>query len=67
MSDLLGIEQLAELLGTSANSVRNWRTISYGPKSARIGRWVVYRRAEVPFVSIVSNILGIRKRLVRIE
>ena len=47
MSELLGIEQLAELLGTSANSVRNWRTIGYGPKSARIGRWVVYRRAEV--------------------
>ena len=41
MSELIGIEQLVELPRTSANSVRNWRTIGYGPKSARIGRWVV--------------------------
>lgn len=47
MSELLGIEQLAELLGTPVNTVRYWRTIGYGPKSARIGRRVVYRRTEV--------------------
>jgi predicted DNA-binding transcriptional regulator AlpA len=47
MSELLGIEQLAELLGTSVNTVRYWRTIGYGPKSARIGRRVAYRRTEV--------------------
>lgn len=47
MSELLGIEQLAELLGSSVNTVRYWRTIGYGPKSARIGRRVVYRRADV--------------------
>jgi hypothetical protein len=29
------------------NTVRYWRTIGYGPKSARIGRRVVYRRADV--------------------
>jgi len=47
MSDLLGIQQLAETLGTSVNTVRYWRTIGYGPRSARIGRRVVYRRMDV--------------------
>lgn len=47
MSELLGIEELAKLLGTPVNTVRYWRTIGYGPKSARVGRRVVYRRSEV--------------------
>jgi DNA-binding transcriptional MerR regulator len=47
MSQILGIEQLAEELNTSINTVRYWRTTGYGPKSARIGRRVVYRRANV--------------------
>lgn len=47
MSELLGIEQLAELLGAPVNTVRYWRTIGYGPKSARMGRRVVYRRGDV--------------------
>jgi DNA-binding transcriptional MerR regulator len=47
MSQILGIEQLAEELNTSINTVRYWRTIGYGPRSARIGRRVVYRRADV--------------------
>jgi DNA-binding transcriptional MerR regulator len=47
MSEMLSIEQLAEKLKTSVNTVRYWRTIGYGPKSARIGRRVMYRRADV--------------------
>lgn len=47
MSEIIGIEQLAEKLNTSVNTVRYWRTIGYGPKSARIGRRVVYRCADV--------------------
>jgi DNA-binding transcriptional MerR regulator len=46
MSEIIGIEQLAEMLNISVNTVRYWRTIGYGPKSARIGRRVVYRRAD---------------------
>ena len=47
MSQLLDIQQLAAKLNTSVNTVRYWRTIGYGPKSARIGRRVVYRLADV--------------------
>ncbi len=47
MSQILGIEQLAEELNTSVNTIRYWRTTGYGPRSARIGRRVVYRRTDV--------------------
>lgn len=47
MSEIFGIEQFAEKVNASINTVRYWRTIGYGPKSARIGRRVVYRRADV--------------------
>jgi predicted DNA-binding transcriptional regulator AlpA len=44
---LLTLEQFAELVNTPVNTVRFWRQTGYGPKSARIGRRVMYRRAEV--------------------
>jgi DNA-binding transcriptional MerR regulator len=47
MSELLDIQQLANKLNASVNTVRYWRTIGYGPKSARIGRRVLYRLADV--------------------
>lgn len=47
MSEMLSIEQLAEKLQAPVNTVRYWRTIGYGPKSARIGRRVLYRSLDV--------------------
>jgi excisionase family DNA binding protein len=47
LSELLTVDQLAESLNTSISTVRYWRTIGYGPRSARIGRRVLYRRADV--------------------
>jgi predicted DNA-binding transcriptional regulator AlpA len=46
-ADLLTLDQFAEMVNTSVNTVRYWRQIDYGPKSARIGRRVMYRRVEV--------------------
>lgn len=46
-SELLTLEQFAELVNTPINTVRFWRQTGYGPKSARIGRRVFYRRNDV--------------------
>lgn len=46
-SELLTLEQFAELVNAPVNTVRFWRQTGYGPKSARIGRRVFYRRSEV--------------------
>ena len=44
---LLTIEQFAEMVNTSINTVRFWRQRGdYGPKFARIGRRVMVRRAD---------------------
>lgn len=45
--DLLTIEQFAKAVNTPINTVRFWRQTGYGPKSARIGRRVLYRQNEV--------------------
>lgn len=34
------------MVNTPTNTVRHWRAIGYGPKTARIGRRVMVRRAE---------------------
>lgn len=47
MSELMTLEQFAAVMNVSVNTVRYWRSIGYGPKSARIGRRVVYRRVDV--------------------
>jgi excisionase family DNA binding protein len=44
---LLTLDQFAEMVNTPLNTVRYWRQSGYGPKSARIGRRVMFRRAEV--------------------
>lgn len=46
-SDLLTLEQFAEVVNTPINTVRFWRQTGYGPTSARIGRRVLYRRTDV--------------------
>jgi excisionase family DNA binding protein len=47
LSDLLTVGELAESLNTSISTIRYWRAIGYGPKSARIGKRVLYRRSDV--------------------
>lgn len=44
---LLTIEQFAELVNIPLNTARFWRQAGTGPRSARIGRRVFYRRADV--------------------
>lgn len=50
MSDrerLLRIGQVSEWTGISENTLRFWRHQGTGPRSAKLGRRVVYREAEV--------------------
>jgi hypothetical protein len=46
-SELLTLEQFAEMVNTPINTIRFWRQTGYGPKSARIGKRVFYRRNDV--------------------
>lgn len=47
MSDLINIQEAADLTRTPVATLRWWRHEGIGPKSARMGRRVVYRRADV--------------------
>lgn len=46
-TELMTIEEVAEWLRVSVASLRFWRYKGYGPKSARLGRGILYRRADV--------------------
>lgn len=45
--DLLTTAEVAELLRTSTETLRYWRHNGNGPKSAKLGRRVMYRRADL--------------------
>lgn len=45
--DLLTTTEIAEITRTPASTLRYWRHIGTGPHSFRLGRRVVYRRADV--------------------
>lgn len=45
--DYLTTEELAAIVRTPAETIRYWRSIKKGPKSFKIGRRVLYERAEV--------------------
>jgi len=47
MTTLLRIEEVAALTGIPTNTLRFWRHERTGPKSAKLGRRVVYREADV--------------------
>lgn len=47
MDKLLRLPEVAELTGVSANTLRYWRHQGRGPRSARLGRRVVYRERDV--------------------
>lgn len=44
---LLRIEEVAERTGVAVSTLRHWRQAKTGPKSARVGRRVVYRASDV--------------------
>lgn len=46
-SDLLTVHGVAELTGLSEGTFRWWRQVGQGPKSIKLGRRVMYRRADV--------------------
>lgn len=43
----LDTNEVAQVFRTSADTVRYWRHIGYGPRGTRIGRRVLYREADV--------------------
>jgi excisionase family DNA binding protein len=47
MSEYLTTDELAELVRTPAETCRYWRSIGKGPESFKIGRRVLYARADV--------------------
>jgi excisionase family DNA binding protein len=44
---LLTTRELADVLRRSESTIRYWRHIGFGPKGVKVGRGVLYRRADV--------------------
>ncbi len=47
MSNILTLDEAAELTRTSANTLRFWRHQGTGPHSFKLGRRVMYREEDV--------------------
>lgn len=47
MTKLLRVPEVSELLGVPEATLRFWRSTNRGPKSAKLGRRVVYRQSDV--------------------
>ncbi len=47
MSDLLTLDEVAQLYRTPPATLRYWRHQGSGPKSFKLGRRVMYRKADV--------------------
>jgi predicted DNA-binding transcriptional regulator AlpA len=47
MPEFLSIDDLALILGYPVQTLRYWRKTGKGPRSAKIGKRILYRRAEV--------------------
>ena len=47
MEKLLRLPEVAKLTGLPENTLRFWRHEGTGPRSARLGRRVVYRERDV--------------------
>ena len=45
--DLLTPAEVAQIMRSPVSTLRNWRHLGTGPHSFRVGRRVVYRRADV--------------------
>jgi excisionase family DNA binding protein len=46
-NEYLTTQEVADLLRTSAETVRYWRHIGRGPKSFKVGRRVLYAREDL--------------------
>lgn len=46
-TDLLTVDEAAELLRTPIGTLRYWRHLGVGPRGFRLGRRVVYRRDDL--------------------
>jgi predicted DNA-binding transcriptional regulator AlpA len=47
MSEYLTTAEVAELLRRPVETVRYWRYVGSGPKSFKVGRGILYARADV--------------------
>jgi hypothetical protein len=47
LPEFLTLEDLSDVIGAPVGTLRHWRQTGYGPKSAKIGRRVLYRRRDV--------------------
>lgn len=47
MSDLISLDELCSELGITESTAYYWRQIGKGPKGARIGKQLRYRRFDV--------------------
>ncbi len=47
MEKVLLMPEVSELLRTPVETLRYWRSIGAGPRSAKVGRRVVYREVDV--------------------
>jgi predicted DNA-binding transcriptional regulator AlpA len=45
--DLITSTELSELLRTPTKTLEHWRYVGAGPRFARIGRRVMYRKSDV--------------------
>jgi len=45
--DLIDNEELADILKRPVATIRYWKHVGYGPPSFKVGRRVMYRRADV--------------------
>ena len=45
--EILGLNEVAEMLGVAAGTLRQWRHHNKGPRSFSIGRRVAFRRSDV--------------------
>jgi predicted DNA-binding transcriptional regulator AlpA len=47
MEQIMRVPEVAELTGVSESTLRFWRSTGQGPKSAKLGRRIVYRLSDV--------------------
>ena len=59
--ELLTIEEVAELTRKTVSTIRWLRATGNGPKSGRLGKRVVYRRADVESGSLRHSTAGRRE------
>ncbi|MFV2143206.1 helix-turn-helix transcriptional regulator [Isoptericola sp. G70] len=47
MKDLMRVEEVSEEIGTPVGTLAYWRHVGSGPRWAKLGRRVVYRRRDL--------------------